>query len=127
MFFIRFTNQPEADLERGFSFAGYMLFDTREQAIEEFSFLDGDDFDEGLVAQDNTTGMWGRRLSGLCGFGGFDSVEEATEAIPEYEDRMYYNPQTAVVFEGVDSWDSSIDGSDDEGARFAPTKIVWKA
>lgn len=120
MYFLRFTNNPQGDLERGYSFVGYQLFDTRDQAIAEFVELQGDD--EELIAQDNITGMWGRRLSGLCGFGPFDSIEEALDSIGEYPNYNFGSP--AVVFDGKECWDTSIDGRDDEGARFTPTSIV---
>lgn len=121
MYFLRFTDNAQADLERGFSFAGYMLFPTRERAIEEFAMYDGDDFDEDLIAQDNVTGMWGRRLSGLCGFGGFDSADEARAVIEEYAGRYGGQP---TIYEGEESFDFDIDGSDDEGARFTPKAIL---
>ena len=121
MFFLRFTDNAQADLERGYSFAGYMLFQTRERAVAEFSLLDGEDFDEDNIAQDNVTGMWGRRLSGLCGFGPFESTNEAAAAVDEHRHSYGGSPS---IFEGIESFDPSIDGSDDEGARFTPLGIV---
>lgn len=117
MYFLRFTVNPQADLERGYSFAGYMLFDIEEQAIEEFSLYG----DEEYVAQDNVTGMWGRRLSGLCGFGPFESVEEAVAVVDEYSGN--YGGQV-VIYQGIESWDPNIDGADDEGVRFNPIAIA---
>lgn len=119
MFFIRFTTNAQADLERGYSFAGYQLFDSREEAVAEFVELHGDD--EELIAQDNVTGMWGRRLSGLCGFGPFATAEEAAANVDGF--RGNYNGAHAI-FQGVESWNPDIDGSDDEGVRFAPKMII---
>lgn len=115
MYFIRFTTNAQADLERGYSFAGYQLFDSREKAVAEFVELHGDD--EDLIAQDNVTGMWGRRLSGLCGFGPFASAEEAVASVNSY--RGNYNG-THAIFRGIESWNPDVDGSDDEGVRFIP-------
>jgi len=119
MFFVRFTTNPGADLERGFSFAGCQLFTTRERAVAEFVELHGDD--EELIAQDNVTGMYGRRLSGLCGFGPFDTASEAKAAVESL--RGNYTGQHAI-FMGDESWNPDIDGSDDEGIRFIPASVI---
>lgn len=118
MFYLRNTNTPEADLERGFSFAGFQLFDTEAQAIEEFSLYGDEDY----VAQDNTTGMWGRRLSGLCAHEEFETLEDALAAIEEHEGK-YDGP--FVVFEGENTWDLNIDQGDTEGVRFTPLAIAY--
>lgn len=119
MFFVRFTTNPQADFERGFSFAGYQLFAARSRAVAEFVELHGDDVE--LIAQDNVTGMWGRRLSGLCGFGPFDTAAAAETAVESL--RGNYTGQHAI-FAGVESWNPDIDGYDDEGTRFIPTSII---
>lgn len=116
-YFIRFTQNAEADMTRGYSFANYMLFATEEQAVEEFRLYG----DEEFVAQDNVTGLWGRRLSGLCGFGPFESVEEAQAAVTEYSGKYGGQP---TIYAGRESWDPAIDGSDDEGIRFTPVAII---
>ena len=118
MMYVRFTNEPEKDLERGFSFTGYMLFDSEEKAIGELSNWESDL--DGKIDQDNVTGLWGRRLSGLCGFA-IDSEEDAQRLIAENEN---YKRDYAVIYEGESSWDSDFDGGDDEGERFSPSKIV---
>lgn len=122
MYFVRFTNNPELDAERGYSFAGYQLFDTRDEAIAEFVNLHGED--EELIAQDNITKRWGRRLSGLCGFGPFETLDEANEFIVGF-DGDYSGPVS--VFKGQESFDPNIDGCDDEGIRFIPESILPKS
>jgi hypothetical protein len=112
-FFVRYTSNPEADLERNFSFVGYMLFDTAEAALENIADLTGaayesEDFDLEswrennlhLVGQDNVTGKWGQKKSGLCGFGGFETVEEARE----FSKNHAYAVSTGAIFEGTEVW-----------------------
>lgn len=132
-YFLRYTVNPQADLERGYSFVGYNLFATKERALETLAEYEGassdDEFDaetwkddnDYRIAQDNTTGMWGTRRSGLCGFGDFDSIEEAIENIEAGS--QYYANQFAVIFEGWKTYDQTMDGLDD-GITFKPVNIA---
>lgn len=115
MLYIRFTNEPHKDLERGFSFAGYEMYSKAEAetAFAEYG-------DEGKVAQDNVTGLWGRRLSGLCGFE-IESINDVDSVISE---ETNYRRNYAVVYEGYNSFDVDFDGGDDEGSHFTPLAIV---
>lgn len=116
MLYIRFTNEPQKDLERGYSFAGYEMYSSKEEAEAAFAeYGDGD-----KVAQDNVTGLWGRRLSGLCGFE-IESIDEVDSIISE---ETNYRRDYAVVYEGSNSFDIDFDGGDDEGSHFAPLLIV---
>lgn len=134
-YFIRFTQNTEADLERGYSFVGYMLFDTAESALENIADLTGeayeDDFDldtyiednRDLVGRDNVTGKWGQKRSGLCGFGPYASIEEAREALEAGIDTTVIFPGGAI-FEGSQTF-SQIDGQD-EGVTFRPIAVAEK-
>lgn len=137
-YFIRHTNNPEADLKRGFSFVGYQLFSSREIALEtvaentgaadDYNFdlekwSDGNDY---LIGQDNITGLWGQRRSGLCAYAEYETLQEAQEAL---EAGDYGNAaggdavQFAVIYEGFRTFDSELDGGD-EGLTFAPVSIA---
>jgi hypothetical protein len=128
-YFKRFTHNAQADLERGYSFVGYQLSATREKAFENCAIDTGEYFEDGfnletymeenedMVAQDNVTGLWGVSRAGLCGFGPFESLEEAlADDTKEYGiiDEMH-------IFIGVQCvWDTSAD----EGVTFQPISIV---
>lgn len=101
-FFVRFTGSPEAaqkDLERGFSFSDYVLFDSPEDVLEHFGIEDANSVD---LAQDNgeCAGQWGIALNGLCGFGPFDSLEEAEEYIQENRGYNGVEWPAAAIFSG---------------------------
>lgn len=133
MYFIRFTENAEADLERGYSFVGYMLFDTAEAALENIADLTGEAYEDNfdldayiednsdLVGQDNVTGQWGQVRSGLCGFGPYASIEDAREALAAGINTTVLTREGAI-FEGSQTF-SSIDGQD-EGITFRPVAIV---
>lgn len=138
-YFIRHTNNPEADLKRGFSFVGYQLFSSREIALEtvaentgaadDYNFdlekwSDGNDY---LIGQDNITGLWGQRRSGLCAYAEYETLDEAIEALlsGNYGNAAGGDAATyAVIFEGVRTFDSDLDSGDD-GCTFAPHNIVF--
>jgi hypothetical protein len=133
-YFIRYTGNPSADQERGYSFVGYNLFETEKAALEtlaqydtkynddDFSFEAFADENDYRIAKDNVTGKYGIKRSGLCGFGEFDSVEDAIENMsdPRYQ---YHATQFAVIFEGVKVYDADTDGLDD-GITFRPVSIA---
>jgi len=134
-YFKRFTANAQADLERGYSFVGYMLFSTMEAALENIADLSGEAYEDNfdleayiednsdLVAQDNVTGKWGQRRSGLCGFGAYETAEEAIAADVSYGLGGSVVP---VIFEGEWVFDSNVDGQD-EGVTFRPIRIVESA
>lgn len=139
-YFIRHTNNPEADIERGFSFVGYQLFSSREAALETVAenvgAADMEDFDlekwldnnDRLVGQDNITGLWGQRRSGLCAFAEFETLTEAQIALEtgDYGDAAGGDAATfAVIYEGFRTFDSELDGGD-EGLSFAPIAVAFK-
>lgn len=133
-YFIRFTHNPNADLERGYSFVGYQLEKTRDEAFELLAQNQGDfyndDFDmaafvdenDDRIAQDNVTGMWGIRRSGLCGYGEYETVEAAIADSETLSDQ-YAGMKYMTIFEGR-AVRSEMDGQDD-GATFIPTAIVY--
>lgn len=123
-YYLRSTANAAADLERGYSFVGYLLSDTREEAIAEHSLLDPcwREWKEEYVKQDNATGMWGMAHSGLCGWGGFDTIEEALAIVDEVRDRY---AGTLYVWEGNGVYDADMDGMDD-GNYFLPIRIVME-
>lgn len=101
-FFVRFVGSVEAaqkDMERGFSFSDYILFDTPEDVLEHFGIEDADSVE---IAQDNgeCAGQWGIALNGLCGFGPFESIEDAEAHA--LENRGYNGIQwpVAAIFAG---------------------------
>lgn len=134
-YFVRYTSNPQADLERGYSFVGYALFSTREIALETLAEnlgkFDAENFDlttwaedyDYLVSQDNTTGKWGTRRSGLCGYGPFESVEAAREAMAAGETSGTVSGGAGAIFEGIETYDRLMDGQD-EGVSFKPVAIV---
>lgn len=134
-YFIRFTENPQEDMERGYSFVGYVLMDTAAKMYEFHAEITGeafeDDFDldaymsdnPDTVAQDNLTGKWGITRSGLCGFGPYTSIEEA-EAHYQNEPEHFsqYSHYQFHVFEGTETF--SEKDTQDDGTTFAPKAIV---
>lgn len=101
-FFTRFVTsaeQAQKDLERGFSFSDYALFDTPEDVLEMYGIEDVDSVE---LAQDNgaRAGQWGIALNGLCGFGPFESAEEAEEYARENRGYNGIAWPVAAIFAG---------------------------
>lgn len=121
-FFIRFVGSAEAaqkDLERGFSFGDYVLFDSPEDVLEHFGIEDSNSVD---IAQDNGeyAGQWGIALNGLCGFGPFETEKEAEE---EARSRGGYNGVEwpfAAIFAGSYASDERVW----DGDCFRPSRIA---
>jgi hypothetical protein len=140
-YFIRHTNNPEADLQRGFSFVGYQLFTEREAALynladvtgemyedEDFDLAAWSDDNDHRVGQDNVTRMWGTRRSGLCAYGEYESLEDALEALREGDYAAAAGgdfTEFTVVFEGVRTFNQELD-SQDEGITFKPSRIAHR-
>lgn len=103
-YFIRFSGNEEwlrNDLRRGYSFHSYQFADTAEELLEEAGYdLEEYDIDslidEYNVAQ-NSNGQYGFALAGLCGYGPFESVEEAQA---EAKNGSYGIYTTCGIFEG---------------------------
>lgn len=138
-YFLRFTANADADLERGYSFISYVLENTRLEMAQTFAELTGkaddDDFDvqvfadenDDRFAQDNVTGMWGARRSGLCGFGPFDSIKEALAAINSDDLSQYWGQPTLNIFEGEGSYDER--DANEMDTAFVPSgiaaRLIW--
>lgn len=133
-YFIRYTNNPQADLERGYSFVGYQLESTREKMFQTVAENRGEAYEDNfdldtymeenpdLVAQDNVTGLWGTPRSGLCGYGEYETLEAAIADIPNLSDQ-YEGTDYLVVYEGKQTYDQELDGQDD-GWTFTPKAIA---
>lgn len=86
-YFVRFINDPahaQRDLERGYSFYGHQFYSSAEAAADsdmvEYHGFSADD----IVAFDcDGVAVYGFALSGLSGFGPFETVEEAAERVRE--------------------------------------------
>lgn len=119
-FFVRFTNNPQADLERNYSFVGYMLDNTQEEAIEEHAMLLGIDADEveEYIKQDNVTSKWGYARAGLCGFGAYETIEEARQARGEIG--AYGAYENGAIFEG----EICNEQTQDDGITFKAVSII---
>lgn len=135
-YFVRYTDNPEADLERGFSFVSHSLFSTREIALAEIAELTGaaydtEDFDltawmednDQLVGQDNVTGLWGQRRSGLCGYE-FATLEDAREFAATGQGSGIAAASSAhgAIFTGY--WKHDERDGQDDGVSFFPVAIV---
>ncbi len=117
-YFVRFVAnaaQARRDLRRGYSFSSYAFFPTKAEAREFWHDLGVSEPALGRCREG-----WGLKLDGLCGFGPFESVEEA-EAFAR--DRQGYNDveyPAAAVYAG--RWLSQADGGD--GDVFRADRLV---
>lgn len=119
-FFVRFTNNVQADLERNYSFVGYMLDNTKEESMEEHAMLlgvDADDVEE-YIKQDNVTSKWGYARQGLCGFGEYETIEEAKTALDEIG--AYGAYKNGAIFEG----EICNEQTQDDGITFKAVRVV---
>ncbi|GIV86610.1 MAG: hypothetical protein KatS3mg054_0639 [Chloroflexus sp.] len=136
-YFVRFIfekEQAQKDLERGYSFAGYAMYNSpaevaEEMGIESYEIADYGDNHQYYSARgvtaiapvDKEGSLWGVMLNGLCGFGPFDTVEEAEEFARKgsslYNSHVY---PFAVIFEGRENDDWRVD----DGDCFTPISIV---
>lgn len=135
-YFVRFSDSREwleADAERGYSFHSY-IFDKSPRAllqehygerveeiedstdtIEEEEEKIAELADEMNVRQ-HSNGQYGFALGGLCGYGPFESLEEAEE---ESRNGSYGIYTTCGIFEGHEAG-----GDPDGNPLFRPAKLV---
>lgn len=138
-YFIRFVNSPEhaqCDLERGYSFSSYAAFEAKDEAVEfwadllQVSLDDRGEFDpeadpeaaEELSDRIGYQAGWGYglKLDGLCGFGPFETAEEAEEQALA---RRGYNGvewPAAAIYTGRHIGQADCG----DGDMFVPTQLV---
>lgn len=112
-YFIRFSDNEawlKCDAERGYSFNAYQFADSPEEFGEMYGEFDGE------LAQ-NSNGQYGIALDGLCGYGPFETLEEAEEKAHNGSYGIY---TVAGIFAGRESYDPR----NDEGTCFVPTSLV---
>lgn len=112
-YFIRFSDCPqwlEDDARRGYSFNAYQFADSPEDFEEMYGDYSGD------LAQ-NSNGQWGIALDGLCGYGPFETLEEAEEKACRGSYGIY---TVCGIFTGREVYDPR----NDEGTCFVPASLV---
>jgi hypothetical protein len=135
-FFVRYTKDVTSDLERGYSFDSYRIYDSPQECAEDYGLEEGDYevadygdnpgyyFDgldcEWVIAptSDSADAQWGMMLDGLCGYGPFDSAAEA-EAFIANGGGDIDRPDWAHIFEGEESMRPLYDG-----VLFHPRAVV---
>jgi len=76
-YFVRFVidqNQATRDRRRGYSFSSYAFFNTKAEAVEYWQEMGVADPEIGRCKHG-----FGLKLNGLCGFGPFETAQEAAE------------------------------------------------
>lgn len=122
-YFVRYSDSLEwlqDDLERGYSFHSYQFASSVEELLEEAGY-DLDECDVNELAEElnvlpHGNGSYGFGLSGLCGFGPFESVEQAEE---ETRNGSYGAYTVRGIFEG-----SSAGLDPDTHVLFHPYSLV---
>lgn len=120
-YFIRYAaneQHHECDAARGYSFAYYQFAATPEELLAEYLGIDEvteDDIDRYNVAP-TSDGQYGFALAGLCGYGPFESIEDAREAA---RNGSYGSYDVAGIYEG---YEAGVD--DDCNVLFKPTRLV---
>lgn len=123
-YYIRYSDSEQwlqDDLKRGYSFKSYSFDSSAEALLEEMGY----DLDEGNVddlieqydIREHSNGQYGFALNGLCGYGPFETVEEALE---ESRNGSYGIYTTCGIFEG---YHRGID-FDSNATLFHPVKLV---
>lgn len=117
-FFVRYANSQEdlqKDLLRGYSFGGYMAFNSYESALEELQYIN--EHTEGDIKQ-HDNGSYGFALNGLCGFMSSD-LEDARDFVKNHKGQYSFSSYpTCAIFEG------EYVGDDPDGDLFKPLRIV---
>jgi len=117
-YFVRFVidrNQARRDLRRGYSFSGYVFCQSKGEAREFWQDFGVSDPELGRCKHG-----WGLRLAGLCGFGPFDSAEEAEAYALEHRGYNSVEWPMAAIYTGLSL--GLADGGD--GDMFRPHRLV---
>jgi hypothetical protein len=113
MYFLRYTEQPKKDLERGTS-VHPSDFTNKKEATEAIG---------GELVKVN--GFWCQVIDGLCGFElESDNIEDAIEEVEDHRCGSYdfrSMGKMAVIFEGEITGEGVPDG-----CTFIPSKIAYK-
>ncbi len=134
-YFVRYTQNPQEDVKRGYSFDSYRIYSSAQECAEEYGLSDGEYqvadygdnpgyyFDglgvEYVIAPTTPDGeAWGMMLDGLCAYGPFDSLEEAEEFIANGGGDID-RPDWVHFFEGEESMRPLYDG-----VLFHPRAVV---
>jgi hypothetical protein len=123
-YFVRFSDSKEwleADAARGYSFHSYQFANSAEELLEEWypDRLENEgveDLVDEMDIREHSNGQFGFALNGLCGYGPFETLEDAEE---ESKNGSYGIYTTCGIFEGCEA------GLDpDNNQLFRPTKLV---
>lgn len=123
MYFLRWTNNPQNDIERNYSFDSYRLYDSVEEVVEEYGLEESDyvvaEYGDNMawyrtwhpgkviIAPANPEGtLWGIALTGLCAEKSAETIEEA-EALAE---TCRYSVGELWLFEGEELNEEVYDG-----------------
>ena len=117
-YFARFVldkNQARRDRRRGYSFSSYALFPTKDEAREFWCELGVSDPEIGRCKHG-----FGLALDGLCGFGPFETLEEATQFALETCGYNGVEWPVAAIYTG--HYVGQADCGD--GDVFSPTRLI---
>lgn len=130
-FFLRYTSNPQADLERGESYHASGISENQCSKIdisEMFGCCEDDIIllDNGLFnnGKENGDMCYFQKLDGLCGFELLaTTIEDAIEEAKKFQFNAVYNSQSmgdiVCVFEGQQA------GHCEEGVLFTPFSLVY--
>ena len=114
-YFVRFVqnkSQARRDLRRGYSFSSYVFLPTKKETREYWE--ENGVENPGLARCDQG---WGLKLDGLCGFGPFETIEEAESYAREKKGYAGVEWPAAAIYTG------SHIGSVADGDLFRPAKL----
>lgn len=123
-YFVRFSDSKEwleNDAARGYSFHSYQFANSAEELLEEWypDRLENEgveDLVDEMDIREHSNGQFGFALNGLCGYGPFETLEDAEG---ESKNGSYGIYTTCGIFEGHEA------GLDpDNNQLFCPTKLV---
>lgn len=129
-YFIRFAwceAYLQNDLKRGYSFHAYKFYDSLMDWADEWSEIEDMESEEEIetflledcgIAQ-NSDGRWGVARPGLCGYGPFETIEEAEEEAREKQ--SYLGMDVCGIFTGYGVYDDRLDEME---SVFRPTSLV---
>jgi len=117
-YFVRFTSHPKEDLKRGFS----LVAESDDKKYLKDLLAEDDGLE--LIRHPYKKGWWALRVQGLCGYGPYDSLEEAesareNEIADVRDDESHKLDQPAHIFEGEYLGDDGMGGE-----MFRPTGIT---